>query len=269
MRKFCVTSAIVVTLAAVTLSTFTGCGNSSARETRNKNLALVEQSLQQFENAKIAASHYRETSDLMFAEQVSEYIEKANGFLTKMPLRPHSNFMFHNEVVNNLTMNVYHCFDFQFRFYVQCCEAERDNEAEWQKEGWEALLTLLDNFEQLSPENHDLAEIQQIREETFQLSLRYRDLDSPNSELADEFLRDFEQRCQKSIDWFEGLRERSATEEMKQTISDTIDRHKWLRGMTQQFARIYAGHRKRWESLDDLVIKTEAIGDELLQSRNP
>ena len=266
MNKIFITSAIVVTLAMVILTTFVGCGNSSARETRNKNLALVEQSLQQFENAKIAASHYRETSDLMFAEQVSEYIKRAITVVSKLSL---SDFDFRNEVVNNLTMNVYHRFDHQFRFAVLCCESERDNEAFWQKEGWEALLTLLDNFEQLTPENHDLAEIQKIREDIFQLSLRYRDLGSQNSELADEFLQDFEQQCQKSIDWFEELRERSATDEMKQAITDTINRHKWLRGMTQQFAKIYASHRERWERLDDIVAKAGAIGDELLRNRNP
>jgi CRP-like cAMP-binding protein len=111
-------------------------------------------------------------------------------------------------------------------------------------------------------------EIRQIREETFRLVFRDGDLDASNGELADEFLRVLQQRCQQSIDWLEQLRDRSETEEMKGAITESINRHKVLLGTSKTLAGCYSVPRRTWADMDTIAAQADAIGDELFQNRN-
>jgi len=247
-------------------------------QTKMSDLALVEQSLRQFNAAQIAATRYRETSDPLYAEQVSEHLKMANEILGEM-----SDFDFRFRAMSKLTTGAYFSFDHNFRFTTAIQrESIRLHEEEWNKV-WEDTLILLVNVisllekdeverlqdtEQPSQDNPDLAELRKIFVETFRLALRQHHLASSNEELADELLRDMEQRCEKSVDWLGKLREQVVDEEEKKSITDAIKWHQWLMGMGRELSREYAAQRKRWEELDNIAARAEKFGNELFQNIN-
>jgi len=230
-------------------------------QTKESDLALVEHSLQQFDAARTAAIRYQETDDPTLAKQVSENIEKAGETLNAI-----SDFNFAHLARTKLTMNVYFRYGHGFRFAVQCGQTYKQLETEWNKRGWEALFLSLEEME--TREIPYLAEIRQIRVETDRLFLRRGDLASLDKELADGLLRDIEQRCKQSIDRLEKLREQAATEEEQETITNAINCHKSLLGMSKTLAQCYTEHRSQWEALDTIAVESERIGDEFHKYRS-